>query len=141
MRLRPAIAVGLLAIATSPGARAEQHLSLVGPQLARDSAAGPVERHSEQVQRDLLHFDGPVRPTGLDAPGDALRARDRLLLFREPESPGLGTGLGAALFGSAVFLAAHAPGPVRVLLDRAVHLGPACFDAGGLGIGVGGRWL
>ena len=49
---------------------------------------------------------------------------------------------GAAMLGASVFLAAHAPGPVRALFagERVVHVGPAAFEGGGMGAGFGGRF-
>jgi hypothetical protein len=37
-------------------------------------------------------------------------------------------------------LAAHAPAPLRPLFDSRVHLGPAVFEGGGMGAGVGGTF-
>lgn len=72
---------------------------------------------------------------------DTGRERDRLLLFRarEPSGPSFVTGIG--MFSAATVLAAHAPGPLRVLFDGPIHLGPAIFDSGGMGAGIGGRGL
>ena len=44
------------------------------------------------------------------------------------------------VMGAAVVLAAHAPKRVRVVVDGAVHVGPALFEGGGMGAGVGGRF-
>jgi hypothetical protein len=44
------------------------------------------------------------------------------------------------MLGAMCVVAAHAPKPLRVLIDRRVHLGPARFDGGGMGAGIGARF-
>jgi hypothetical protein len=35
---------------------------------------------------------------------------------------------------------AHAPKPLRFLFDKRIHLGPAMFENGGMGGGLGGSF-
>ena len=127
-----------------------------------------VEFHSTRVEHDLLLFKptligitpaGPARNSALFARspakkkirffvpaegGDSLevrRDRDRLVLFRGPQSQGGAIAVGLAMFGATTILSAHAPRPLRVLFDARVHLGPAIFDGGGMGAGIAGRLL
>jgi hypothetical protein len=74
--------------------------------------------------------------------GDALevrRDRDRLVLFRGPQSQGASVAIGLAMFIATTISSAHAPRPLRVVFDGPVHLGPAIFDGGGMGAGIAGR--
>ncbi len=123
------------------------------------------EQHAARVRYDLLlfHFDATdsappfVSASVADtdhAAGAALlvpaipvedplrraRERDRLRLFRDPAvaRPEHVAGWVGA-FASASLLAAHAPAPLRVLFDQRIHFGPAVFDGGGVGVGVGGH--
>ena len=48
--------------------------------------------------------------------------------------------MGSAVMGAAVVLAAHAPTRLRAVVDGPVHVGPALFEGGGMGAGVGGRF-
>ena len=96
-----------------------------------------VELHSRMVMHAFLRFS-PER--GIEQQQNALevlRDRDRLALFGAPNQSQ--AGYGVALFSAVTILAAHAPGRLRALFDGPVHLGPAVFDGGGLGAGVGGR--
>jgi hypothetical protein len=133
-----------------------------------DGAATFVDFHSARVAHDLMLFKptlvgitpaGPARNDALFARspakkqlrffvpaegGDALevrRDRDRLVLFRGPQAQGQAVAIGLAMFGASTVLSAHAPRPLRVLFDGPVHVGPAIFDGGGMGAGVGGRFL
>ena len=97
-----------------------------------------VELHSARVEKDLLQFKLQLRFV------DALevrRERDRLMLFRAPQSQGEAVGIGLAMFAATTILSAHAPRPLRVVFDGPVHLGPAIFDGGGMGAGIGARGL
>jgi hypothetical protein len=67
---------------------------------------------------------------------DEQREFDRRLLFAPTASGNL---YGVGLFGAAIVAAAHAPTPLRFMFDRRFHFGPAILDAGGLGIGFGGK--
>jgi len=97
------------------------------PAADRDHEASEVKLHSWAKKRAATELD--VR-----------RQYERLLLFRPTHTNGAATGLGAAMFASMTFLAAHAPRPLRVLFDRRVHLGPAIFDGDGMGVGLSG-WI
>ena len=137
-------------------------------QLDLDLSPSYFEVHSRRVQHDFLSFDFEMAggnpavhpappPASADArasfsfaPPDASedplaqrRELDRLLLFRDAAQladPG-DIALGIGLFVTAVFTAAHAPPPLRFLFDRRLHLGPAIFQGGGMGAGVGGTFL
>jgi len=125
-----------------------------------------VDAHSARVEHDLLLFKptlvgispaGPARTPDLlaRAPakkeirflvpaegGDALevrRDRDRLVLFRGPQSQGGAVAIGLAMFAATTILSAHARRPLRAVFDGPVHFGPAIFDGGGMGAGIAGR--
>ena len=129
-------------------------------------AATFVEFHSARVENDLMLFKPTlvgIAPLGhsrneelfaaapakkafrLFAPaeaGDALevrRDRDRLVLFRGPQSQGASVAVGLAMFIATTISSAHAPRPLRVVFDGPVHIGPAIFDGGGMGAGIAGR--
>ena len=137
------------------------------PQLPGGSGTF-VESHSARVENDLMLFkptlvgiepEGPARNAALlaHAPvkkklrffvpaegGDPLevrRDRDRLVLFRGPQSQGGAIAVGLGMFAATTILSAHLPRPLRVLFDGPVHLGPAVFDGGGMGAGIAGRGL
>jgi hypothetical protein len=127
-----------------------------------------VELHSARVENDLLLFSParvatlavhtreaelfakppdakpPLRlftPVNVVDPLEVRRDRDKMLEFRGPQpAQGGSVALGAAMFGAATVLSAHAPRPVRVVFDGPVHLGPAIFDGGGMGAGLAGRF-
>ena len=125
-----------------------------------------VEFHSARVENDLMLFRPTligIAPLGRGrnaelfaaapakksfrflAPaeaGDALevrRDRDRLVLFRGPQSQGASVAAGLAMFIATTMASAHAPRPLRAAFDGPVHLGPAIFDGGGMGAGIAGR--
>lgn len=126
-----------------------------------------VQFHSARVENNLMLFQptqvgitpGRTRNAGLlarppvknevrfFAPTEAAddlevrRAHDRLLLFRGPQPQSAALALGLAMFGATTILSAHAPRPFRIVFDGPVHLGPAIFDGGGMGAGIGGRFL
>lgn len=85
-----------------------------------------------------FNFVSPPRTADLL---EIARSRDRLLLFRQDDRRGTSTAFGMALFGGMTIMAAHMPRPFRILFDGCVHVGPAIFDDGGMGAGVGGHWL
>jgi hypothetical protein len=98
-----------------------------------------VETRTRRVLAALLRF-ATVRTSEEEQDRlTSLRARDALRLPGGAESL-QAAGYGAALFGAAMVLAAHAPAALRPLVDGPVHVGPALFDSGGLGAGVGGRF-
>ena len=114
------------------------------PPSASPLLLSDVEMRSARVQHAMFIFH-PNEPamtfTSIDDRNDLerLRARDRMLLFREPTRPGVAMSLGMAVFGGAIVFAAHAPRPLRVLLDGPGHFGPAIFDSG-VGAGVQVAW-
>ena len=67
------------------------------------------------------------------------RERDTLLWGGRTQSMQSGA-MGSMVMGAAVVLAAHAPKRVRAVVDGRVHVGPALFEGGGMGAGVGGRF-
>lgn len=94
---------------------------------------GYFEQHADLVMRDILTFNGPYTL-------ERQRERDRLMLYgRTPGTFG-SAAEGVAMFGAMVLGAAHLPGKAQMLFSNpAVHLGPAIFDNGGMGAGIGGR--
>jgi hypothetical protein len=66
------------------------------------------------------------------------RQRDGLVLPGGAQSMQSGA-MGAMMMGAAIVVAAHMPERVRVVVDGSVHFGPARFEGGGMGAGVGGR--
>jgi hypothetical protein len=102
---------------------------------------------NEQVMHAFLRFQ--ALPNAPNAPNAIDRAQDRLQSLRDRDAlllpagrvPSLAAGgLGAAMLGATIVLAAHAPAPLRPLFDARVHFGPALFDGGGMGAGSGGRF-
>jgi hypothetical protein len=93
--------------------------------------------HNHLVQHAFLKFS-TVQAPQIDRL-ETLRDRDRLQLFGVANDAQ--AGYGVALFGAVTILAAHAPGPLRAIFDGRVHLGPAVFMDGGMGAGIGGRFL
>jgi hypothetical protein len=131
---------------------------------ARDLAGSPtvpslhrrasyVAERSRRVEHDLLFFEhgyalgepsepartGPCQ-AGCRATLDQLRERDRLRLYGPTPGGVTASERGAALFSAAVVAAAHAPPPLRRLLDGRWHLGPAILAGGGMGAGAGGSF-
>ena len=157
------------ALAGSNGAKIDPATEtvLVVPPLA--TAPGTfVEFHSARVENDLMLFkptlvgiapEGSARSAALLAhppakkqirffvpaeggdPLEVRRDRDRLVLFRGPQSQGGAIAIGLGMFAATTILSAHLPRPLRVLFDGPVHLGPAVFDGGGMGAGIAGRGL
>lgn len=98
-----------------------------------------VEHKNEQVMRSFLQFK-TARTVEQDQNRlQQLRDRDALLLGGRAPSMQSGA-LGSMVMGAAVVLAAHAPAKLRAVVDGPVHLGPALFEGGGMGAGVGGRF-
>src|SRR5689334_13967641 len=86
---------------------------------------------SEQVMQAFLRFQTLPSPNATVERAqdrlEQLRDRDALLL-PAGRTPSWGAGgLGAAMLGATIVLAAHAPAPLRPLFDARVHLGPALF--------------
>jgi hypothetical protein len=127
--------VVLLAAAPAPADLTPPTLHLAQPR------AGGFAYYNARVMHAFLIFT-PAR--GLEEranPLETLRARDQLRLVAGQAPNDEAGGLGALLMSLTCAAAAHAPGPVRALFAGPVHLGPAVFDGGGLGAGVGGHWL
>jgi hypothetical protein len=104
---------------------------LVAPQDPPPLVRPPtyIEQHSARVERDILKFDDGYTL-------ERMRERDQLSLYGSTPGTVGGAMLGAAVFSTAVFGAAHSP--VRFAFDHTWHLGPAIFDGGGMGAGFGG---
>lgn len=98
-----------------------------------------VEHKSDQVFAAFLTF-APARTVEEQQNRlGAMRERDALLLGGGSPST-QSSAIGAMMMGATVVLAAHAPERLRPLVDGVVHLGPAVFDGGGMGAGLGGRF-
>jgi hypothetical protein len=90
------------------------------------------ERHYARVEHDMLFFD---RGYTLEL----MRERDGLSLYGPTPGTNVSTALGIGLFSGVVVSAAHTPPFLRFAYDRALHVGPAIFEGGGMGAGFGGR--
>ena len=127
--------------ANAAGARLDCRL------LAQTDAPPPVHSHLPPTQSFVAYHNGLVQHDMLIFlhPGantlEYHREIDRLLLFQDHGHTTNSVYIGLGMFAGAVFTAAHAPKPLRVFLDGRVHFGPAVFDGGGMGLGVGGRGL
>ena len=115
---------------------------LFKPTLIGITPAGPARQTAlfdrSPAKKKMIQFFVPA------GGGDGLevrRDRDRLVLFRGPQSQGGAVAVGLAMFAATTIASAHAPRPLRVLFDARVHLGPAIFDGGGMGAGLAGRFL
>ena len=97
------------------------------------------EQKSAQVMRSFLVFSEARTVEEEQNRLQHLRDRDALMLGGRAPSMQAG-GLGSMVMGAAIVLAAHAPDKLRPLVDGPVHVGPALFDGGGMGAGVGGRF-
>ncbi len=121
-------------------------LGLAGSASARSQRVPPrssVMKTNDRVVRSFFVFR-TLR--------SAEQQQDRLQVARERDRWNLNAArpavmttegaYGAAVLAASVFMAAHAPGPLQPLFDgeRVVHLGPALFEGGGMGAGVGGRF-
>jgi len=94
---------------------------------------------SAQVFASFLGFTTVRTAEEDENPLAQYRERDALLL--PGGAPSLrSSAMGAMVMGAAVVLAAHAPRRVRAVVDGPVHVGPALFEGGGLGAGVGARF-
>ena len=91
------------------------------------------EAHEQLVMRDMISFNHSYTL-------DYLRDRDRLRLYGPTPGSAGGVADGVAMFSTVVIAAAHLPaGPARVIFDHKVHVGPALFEGGGMGAGIGAR--
>jgi len=94
---------------------------------------------SAQVFASFLGFTSARTVEEEQNPLAQHRERDALML--PGGAPSMQSGaMGAMVMGAAVVLAAHAPKCVRAVVDGKVHVGPALFEGGGLGAGVGARF-
>jgi hypothetical protein len=97
------------------------------------------EQKSAQVFASFLTF---TTERGVEEQQNRLaaaRERDGLLL--PGGAPSMQSGaMGSMVMGAAVVMVAHAPKRVRAVVDGRVHIGPALFEGGGMGAGVGGRF-
>jgi hypothetical protein len=117
----------------------------LGPEAAADEPAtlhrkSYVESKSDQVFAAFLMF---MTAHEFEQQQDRLgQARERDQLQLVPGGvPSMRAGaMGVALLGAAVVLAAHVPDRLRVIVNGPVHVGPAMFEEGGMGAGVGGRF-
>ena len=98
-----------------------------------------VEQKNAAVMRSFLMFKS-ARTTEQDQ-NRVQQARERDELCLGGRAPSLQAGaLGSMVMGAAVVLAAHAPAKIRTIVDGPVHVGPALFEGGGMGAGIGGRF-
>ena len=107
---------------------------LIAPRTPAPSLRHPsyFEQHSARVERDLMSFHHGYTL-------ETMRERDGLQLYGPTPGTSTSTALGVGLFSAVVVSAAHTPHALRFAFDRALHLGPAIFDGGGMGAGFGGR--
>jgi hypothetical protein len=98
-----------------------------------------VAEKSDQVLAAFLRFAGA---RGVEEQQNRLeQARERDALMLPGGAPSMRSGaMGAIVLGAAVVLAAHAPARLRAIVDGPVHFGPALFEGGGMGAGVGARF-
>lgn len=89
------------------------------------------QEHSARVTHDILTFQHGYTL-------ETMRERDALLLYGGTPGTAQSTARGIGVFSTAVVSAAHAPLPLRFAFDHRIHLGPAIFDGGGMGAGLGG---
>jgi hypothetical protein len=132
------LALGLMAgLGGIASAQAPLPVQLHGA-VAR-SGKSYVEQKSDQVFAAFLTFE-PART--VEEQQDRLGwARDRDALLVAGGAPSSqASAIGAMMMGATVVLAAHAPARLRPLVDGVVHVGPAVFDGGGMGAGVGARF-
>lgn len=98
-----------------------------------------VEQKNAAVMRSFLTFKS--ERTVEEGQNRVQQARDRDQLLLGGRAPSLQAGaLGSMVMGAAVVLVAHAPKCVRAIVDGPVHIGPALFEGGGMGAGVGARF-
>lgn len=97
------------------------------------------EQKSAQVFASFLAFKAAETVEREQNGLQLARDHDALLLAGGGVSMQAGA-MGSMVMGAAVVLAAHAPAKLRPLVDGPVHLGPALFEGGGMGAGVGGTF-
>jgi hypothetical protein len=99
-----------------------------------------VEQKSDQVFAAFLMFMPARTVEEQQNRLGAARERDGLLLGGGGSPSMQASAVGAMMMSATIVLAAHAPERLRPLVDGAVHVGPAVFDGGGMGAGLGGRF-
>ena len=97
------------------------------------------EQKSAQVFASFLSFKSAHTVEQDQNRVQEMRDRDALLLPGGRSSMQSGA-MGSMVMGAAVVFAAHAPAKLRPLVDGRVHVGPALFDGGGMGAGIGGHF-
>lgn len=108
---------------------------LIAPRDPRLSTPRPpsyFEEHAARVEKDIHIFQQGYTL-------EQNRQRDELKLYGSTPGGATATMAGIGLFSVTVFSVAHTPAPLKFAFDRAMHLGPAVFDGGGMGAGFGGR--
>src|SRR5438105_166659 len=142
MRLLPSTFVVALVAAQllrGPSAAAGELMVQSHNKMMQSHNKNFVAEKSEEVMRAFLRFNLVPSVERAQDRLQSLRERDELLLPAQ-RLPAMQSGaLGAALLGGAVVFAAHAPARLRPLVDGPVHVGPALFDGGGMGAGLGGK--
>lgn len=135
----PAAVYGPPSFVEFHSARVEYDLLLFKPNLVGVAPSGTTVRAGlfdhAPVKKESRFFAPVENAESLDV----RRERDRLLLFRGPQTQGNAVALGLAMFLTTTVLSAHAPRPLRRVFDGPVHLGPAVFDGGGMGAGIAAR--
>lgn len=106
---------------------------------AGQHAPSYFEQKSAQVFASFLTFKAARTVEEDQNHVQEMRESDALLLPGGRASMESGA-MGSAVMGAAIVLAAHAPDRLRPLVDGRVHVGPALFDGGGMGAGLGGRF-
>jgi hypothetical protein len=138
MRTTDVILTMLLGLAGSASARTQSIRA-----LHRSQQQSFVMQTNDRVVRSFLVFRVLRSDEQQQDRLQVARERDRFTLTSgRPATITSEGAYGAAVMGASVFLVAHAPGRLRPLFDgnRVVHAGPALFEGGGMGAGVGGRF-
>jgi hypothetical protein len=128
------LSTALTAFAGGAARADEPPVWLVAPTVSEPPRPHPsyFEEHSARVTRNIHMFQSSYSL-------DTMRERDTLSLYGPTPGTNLSTGLGTGLFTALVVSTAHTPEWLRFAYDRALHLGPAIFEGGGMGAGFGGR--
>jgi hypothetical protein len=122
-----ALMLGVGGVARAEARVGVQRKSYVETRNDRVIAAFWMFTTVQEFERQQNPLEGPRERDALLLPGGAPSMR--------------AAGMGAAMMGAAVALAAHAPEKVRaVVVDGRVHFGPALFEEGGMGVGIGGKF-
>ncbi len=134
-RIVPALVllVAALAHADSAPPAPEWLVAPHDPELAPLRRPSYFEQHAARVERHLLKFDHGYTL-------ERMRERDELERYGATPGTPVSAARGAAIFSATVVATAHTPAAFAFAFDRLLHVGPAIFDAGGMGAGVGGHW-